>query len=356
MKKILLTGGGTAGHVMPHLALIPLLRERGYELCYMGSKNGMERELMEQKEGLLYYAVSTGKLRRYFSLENFKDVFRVIRGFFEALSLMRQIKPDAVFSKGGYVAVPVVAAAWLCHVPVVCHESDYTPGLANRLSLRFSQKIATTFPECAKTLGEKAVFTGTPLRPSLFSGSREKGLSLCGFSGQKPILLMMGGSQGAQSLNRALRAILPELTAHMDVLHLCGKGNLAQELQGFQGYCQLEFLAEDLSDALACADFVLSRSGANAICEFQALHLPMLLIPLPTSASRGDQILNAEDFRKRGFALVLRQEEMSDESLLKALMELQKKAPELRQALLDAPPADGTEKVFSLIEAALNHA
>lgn len=349
-KKIVLTGGGTLGHVTPHLALIPHLQAAGYEIHYIGTENGMEAPKMKSVPGVIYHAVKSGKLRRYFSWQNFTDPFRVIAGAFQSARLMGTIRPDVVFSKGGFVAVPVVFGAWLHRVPVLCHESDLTPGLANKLCRPFAKKFATTFPECAEALGKKAEMTGTPLRPELFQGSKEKGLDLFGFDGSKPVLLMMGGSSGAQSVNSALREALPGLTEMFDVAHVCGKGNLEPELEGTAGYCQKEFLDAELPDALAAADLVLSRAGANALGEFQHLGRPMLLIPYPKGASRGDQILNARSLEKRGLCHVLAQEEMTPETLTNALKATWEDREKLEQALRDAPPADGTERVLEMIE------
>ena len=350
MKKIVLTGGGTLGHVTPHLSLIPHLLQAGYEIHYIGTEKGMEAEKIRSVSGVTYHAVQSGKLRRYFSWQNFIDPFKVIAGAFQSARLMGKIKPDVVFSKGGFVAVPVVFGAWLHRVPVVCHESDLTPGLANRLCAPFARKIATTFPECAQALGPKAEMTGTPLRPELFQGSRARGLSLLGFDGSRPILLMMGGSSGAQAVNKALREALPRLTARFDVAHICGTGNLDEGLQGMSGYRQLEFLDAELPDALACADLVLSRAGSNALCEFQALCKPMLLVPYPKGASRGDQILNAQSLQKRGLARVLLQEDMTAGTLVKALDETWAARDQLTAALHAAPPADGTRRVLEMIE------
>lgn len=349
MKRIVLTGGGTAGHVTPHLALLPHLLKEGYDVHYIGTENGIERGMVEKLQGVTYHAVKSGKLRRYFDWKNFTDPFRVIAGAFQAGRLMGKLKPDVCFSKGGFVSVPVVVGAWLHRVPVVCHESDLTPGLANKICSKFARRIATTFPECAEALGKKAVCTGTPMRPELFSGSREKGLKLTGFSGEKPILMMVGGSSGAQSVNKALREALPKLLEKMDVLHLTGKGNLDESLTALPGYKQFEFLSDELPDAIACADLILSRAGSNAICEFQALKKPMLLVPYPKGASRGDQILNAESFRKRGLCHVLLQENMTADSLYEAVLELQKDADTLARNLKNAPPADGTAAVLGLI-------
>ncbi|MDY4138840.1 MAG: undecaprenyldiphospho-muramoylpentapeptide beta-N-acetylglucosaminyltransferase [Eubacteriales bacterium] len=350
MKKIVLTGGGTLGHVTPHLSLIPHLLQAGYEIHYIGTEKGMEAEKIRSVSGVTYHAVQSGKLRRYFSWQNFIDPFKVIAGAFQSARLMGKIKPDVVFSKGGFVAVPVVFGAWLHRVPVVCHESDLTPGLANRLCAPFARKIATTFPECAQALGPKAEMTGTPLRPELFRGSRARGLSLLGFDGSRPILLMMGGSSGAQAVNKALREALPRLTKQFDVAHICGKGNLDEGLQGMSGYRQLEFLDAELPDALACADLVLSRAGSNALCEFQALCKPMLLVPYPKGASRGDQILNAQSLQKRGLARVLLQEDMTADTLVRALDETWAARDQLTAALHAAPPADGTRRVLEMIE------
>ncbi len=350
MKKIVLTGGGTLGHVTPHLALIPHLKEAGYEIHYIGTEKGMERTRIESVPGIIYHPVKSGKLRRYFSWQNFVDPFKVIAGAFQSAALMGRIRPDVVFSKGGFVAVPVVFGAWLHRIPVVCHESDLTPGLANKLCKPFARRIVTTFPECAQALGSKAESVGTPLRPELFQGSRARGLSYLHFTGTRPILLMMGGSSGAQAVNKALREALPQLTETFDVAHICGKGNLEPALEGTPVYAQMELLDAELPDVLACADLVLSRAGSNALMEFQALAKPMLLVPYPKGASRGDQILNAQSLEKRGLCRVLLQENMTAETLVQELL----RTWDMREQLVDnvrkAPPADGTRRVLEVIE------
>ncbi len=348
-RKIVLTGGGTLGHVTPHLALIPHLREEGYEIHYIGTKEGMEADKIRSIPGVTYHAVKTGKLRRYFSWQNFTDPFRVIAGAFQSAHLMGRLKPDVVFSKGGFVAVPVVVGAWLHRVPVLCHESDLTPGLANKLCKPFATRMVTTFPECAQALGKKAECAGTPLRPELFTGEREKGLKLLGFDGSKPVLLMMGGSSGAQRVNQALREALPQLLPDFDVAHLCGRGNLDESLNGLSGYRQIEFLDADLPDALAAADLVLSRAGSNALMEFQALGKAMLLVPYPKGASRGDQILNAQSFERRGMCRVLLQENMNADSLTAALRETWAARDALKAAVLAAPPANATDRILEII-------
>ncbi len=350
MKRIVLTGGGTAGHVTPHLSLIPRLAQAGYDIHYIGTAGGIEREMIGKIPNVTYHVVKSGKLRRYFSLQNFVDPFRVLHGALTSVALMRSLRPDVCFSKGGFVSVPVVIGARLAGVPTVCHESDLTPGLANRISARFVDYVATTFEDCACALGGKAVVTGTPLRPELFRGSRDKGLALAGFTGEKPVLLMTGGSQGAQSVNAVLRECLPDLLPAMDVLHLCGRGNTDERLNGLAGYRQIEFLGAEMPDALAAADIVLSRAGSNTLSELLALGKPMLLVPYPLSASRGDQIKNARCYEKQGLARVLPQEELSRQSLTSALRALLRDRAVLQAAAEACPVRDGTEAVLELIE------
>lgn len=347
MKRIVLTGGGTAGHVSPNQALIPLLLAEGWEIHYIGTKNGIERTLIEPTEGVTYHAVSSGKLRRYFDLKNFTDPFRVIAGAFQSFSIIRKLKPAVVFSKGGFVSVPVVVGAALCGVPVVMHESDITPGLANKLCKPFAKAVCTTFPECARLLGDKGIETGTPLRAQIFSGTRERGLALSGFSGERPVLMMIGGSLGAQTVNAVLREALPELTKRFDVLHVCGKGNIAPELEGMPGYRQFEYLTDELPDAFACADILLSRAGSNSLSEILALHKPALLIPY--HSGRGDQVLNANSLKARGLAHVMLQSELTAQSLPPAIDALWEDRELLVQRMSALPDADGTQAVLTQI-------
>ena len=350
MKKIILTGGGTAGHVTPNLALVPELKKRGYEILYIGSINGIEKELAE-KAGLPYEGISSGKLRRYFDLKNFSDPFRVIKGFFEAARIMKKFRPDIVFSKGGFVAVPVTMAARTAGVPVISHESDMTPGLANRLAGPFATKICCNFPETVKLLpAGKAVLSGSPIREEILKGDAGTGLKLLGFDGEKPRLMVIGGSLGAVHVNDAVRRVLPELLERFDVIHICGKGNLDESLQGLSGYRQFEYVSEELKDFFAAADIVISRAGANAICELLALKKPNLLIPLPANASRGDQILNADSFRKQGFSMVLTEENMTDGTLLSAVDELWNDRQQYIDAMSASPLHNGVGVIIDLIE------
>ena len=317
MKTIVLTGGGTAGHVTPNLALLPALGEAGYRAVYIGSKDGIEKKLAEAA-GLEFYGISAGKLRRYLAVKNVTDAFRVVKGMADAVSVIRRVRPDVVFSKGGFVSEPVCLAARLCGVPVVIHESDMTPGLANRLSFPFCKAACVSFPETLKRLprhlsGDKAVLTGEPIRRELLSGDKEKGRGLCGFGGGKPVALFVGGSSGSARMNEQIRAALDELLITFDVVHLCGRGNAA-DIQK-KGYAQFEYLNEELPHVLALADVVASRAGSGAIFELLALRKPMLLIPLSKNASRGDQIQNARYFQRQGFAMLLYEEDMTAQTI-----------------------------------------
>ncbi len=350
MKHIVLTGGGTAGHVTPNIALIPTLQEAGYRISYIGSYDGIEKKLIEEL-GIPYYGISSGKLRRYFDLKNFSDPFRVLKGFSEAKKLLKQLKPDVIFSKGGFVTVPVVIAAKRCKIPAIIHESDMTPGLANKLCIPSAAKICCNFPETAASLPkEKAVLTGTPIRQELLNGNKEAARKFCGFTSEKPVLMVIGGSLGAASVNNSIRRILPELLEDFQVIHLCGKGKTDQTLNETKGYVQYEYIKKELPDLFALADIVISRAGANAICEINALHKPNLLIPLSAKASRGDQILNARSFERQGYSMVLEEEEITEETLANAIRELYANRQAYTDAMAASRQLDSIRQIVSLIE------
>ncbi len=349
MKRIILTGGGTAGHVTPNMALIPELKKAGYDIHYIGSKKGIERRLIKDMD-IPYYPISSGKLRRYFDLKNFTDPFRVLRGYFQASRLMSRLKPDILFSKGGFVSVPVVIAAKRKKIPVIIHESDITPGLANKLSFGSASKVCCNFPETVKYLPEgKAVLTGSPIRAQLFSGKKEQGLSLCGFTAGKPVLLVMGGSLGSVAINQAVRASLDSLLESFQLIHLCGKGNLDQSLASRPGYCQFEYASQELPHLFAAADLFISRAGANTICEILALRKPNILIPLTAAASRGDQLLNAASFKKSGYSYVLHEEDMTRDSLLKAVSHVYDQRNQYIAALNEGAENSAVDLIMDLI-------
>lgn len=346
MKAIVLTGGGTAGHVTPNLALIPLLQAYGYDVHYFGTRNGIEQQLLSDWPDVTYHAIRSGKLRRYFSWQNFVDPFRIIAGFFDSSKALKAISPDAVFSKGGFVSVPVVMAGRRRKLPVVLHESDYTPGLANRIAINYASKVCVTFEDTLQYTKGKGVFTGTPIRKELFAGDAEKGLSFLGFDGSKPVLLVMGGSQGAAAINEALRAALGDLLKTFDIAHLCGAGKIDETLTDTTGYRQYEYVGAELPDLFAAASIALSRAGANSVFEFLAIGLPALLIPLPKASSRGDQLQNAAYFERKGYSSVLFQQDMTPETLREALLTLHESHEIFREAMNSAENKDGTDAVL----------
>ena len=350
MKRIILTGGGTAGHVTPNIALIPRLKELGYDIQYIGSYTGIEKELIEPF-GIPYHGISSGKLRRYFSVQNFTDPFRVLKGFREAHKLIRQLKPDVIFSKGGFVSVPVVLAGKRCKVPVIIHESDMTPGLANKIAIPSAAKVCCNFPETLKSLPEgKAVLTGSPIRQELLSGNKIAAMDMCHFTSDKPVILVIGGSLGAVAVNNAVREALPELLKDFQIIHLCGKGKMDESLKDVEGYCQFEYIKNELRNLFALADIVISRAGANAICELLALHKPNLLIPLSANASRGDQILNARSFERQGFSLVLEEEQLTKETLLAAVKNLYENRTTFINSMKNSGQQDSIGTIIKLIE------
>lgn len=352
MKRIILTGGGTAGHVTPNIALLPGLKELGYDIHYIGSYNGIEKKLIEQF-GIPYHGISSGKLRRYFSMQNFTDPFRVLKGFGEAKKLIKSLKPDVIFSKGGFVSVPVVIAGKQCHVPTIIHESDMTPGLANRLAIPSATKVCCNFPETLNHLPkEKAVLTGSPIRQELLTGDRADALKFCGLTADKPVILIIGGSLGSVIVNNAVRKVLPELLKNFQVIHLCGKDKIDTSLKDLKGYVQFEYIQDELKDLFALADIVISRAGANAICELLALHKPNLLIPLSANASRGDQILNARSFERQGYSIVLEEEELNDSTLLDAINKLYQEKDAYIYAMKKSTQQDSIQTILGLIQQA----
>ncbi|MGN0379534.1 MAG: undecaprenyldiphospho-muramoylpentapeptide beta-N-acetylglucosaminyltransferase [Butyrivibrio sp.] len=356
MKKIILTGGGTAGHVTPNIALLPALKNAGYDISYIGSYNGIEKTLIEQ-QNIPYYGISSGKLRRYLDIKNLTDPFRVLKGISQAKKLIRKLKPDVVFSKGGFVAVPVVMAAGKQGIPVIIHESDMTPGLANKLCLKYARKVCCNFPETVKMISKgKGVLTGLPIRQELLLGNKSAGLSMCGFDGSKPVLMVIGGSLGAVHVNDAVRAVLPKLLERFNVIHVCGKGKLDTSYDNTPGYRQFEYVDAELKDLFAAADVVISRAGANVICELLAMHKPNLLIPLPADASRGDQLLNAESFRKQGYSMVLEEKDIIGDVLYDSVCSLYDNRSRYITAMENADQGNAIDKIVGMLNSAVeNH-
>ncbi len=350
MKKIVLTGGGTAGHVTPNIALLPHLTGAGFEIYYMGSYDGIEKRLIADFD-IPYQGISTGKFRRYLDPKNFTDPFRVIKGYSEARKYLKQLKPDVVFSKGGFVSVPVVRAAASLKIPCIIHESDMTPGLANKLCIPAADKICCNFPETLQMLPkEKAVLTGSPIREELSSGNKLAGLNMCGFTANKPVIMVIGGSQGAASVNQAVRAALPMLLEDFQIVHLCGKDKVDNLLLKEKGYKQFEYLKSELKDIFAMADLVISRAGANAICELLALNKPNILIPLPSAKSRGDQLLNARSFEAQGFSIVINEDDLTENLLVEKVQELYCSRQSYINAMKQSPQLDSISTIMGLIK------
>ena len=348
MKKIILTGGGTAGHVTPNIALVPSLKAAGFEIKYIGSKKGMEKQLVEDA-GLDYAGISSGKLRRYFSLQNFIDPFKIIKGYFQAKRIIKKFKPDVVFSKGGFVTVPVVYAAAKYGIPVVAHESDITPGLANKLSLKKTSVVCYSFPETAKHLGSKGKYTGSPIRAELFEGNPNVAKKMCGFTDDKPIIMITGGSLGAENVNMLVREALPELLKTFNVAHLCGEGKTDESLKSTVGYAQFEYIKDEMKDFFAMADLIISRAGANSIFEIVALEKPNILIPLSANASRGDQLLNSRSFEKQGFSVVLEEDDATGADLVKAVNNLYNNRQKYIAAMHSSDFSNGVDSIVDTI-------
>lgn len=356
MKKIILTGGGSAGHVTPNIALLPSLKSAGYEITYIGSYDGIEKRLIGDFD-IPYVGISTGKFRRYLDIKNFTDPFRVIKGFAEARKFIKNYKPDVVFSKGGFVSVPVIRAAASLGIPCIIHESDMTPGLANKMCIPVAQKICCNFPETLKQLPEaKAVLTGSPIRTELTQGNKLAGLTMCGFSANIPVIMVIGGSLGAANVNKAVRDALPSLLADFQVVHLCGKDKIDNLLLNTTGYKQFEYVKAELKDLFAMADVVISRAGANAICELLALKKPNILIPLPASSSRGDQILNAKSFEAQGFSLVIQEDDLTTDMLVDKVHELYFTRQTFRDAMNKSGQMDSIKTILRLLEEAVSSA
>lgn len=345
-----MTGGGTAGHVTPNIALFDSLQKDGYEIHYIGSYEGIEKGLIEDKK-IPYYGISSGKFRRYRSWKNLTDPFRVLHGFFQARRLLGRIRPNVVFSKGGFVSVPVVMAAKTRHIPVIIHESDLTPGLANKLAMPSATKVCCNFPETLPYLPkEKAVLTGSPIRQELLHGNKQAAKDFCGFTGDLPILMVMGGSIGSVYINNAIRGCIDTLLTKYQIIHLCGKGNIDESLKDKKGYAQFEYISENLPDLFAAADLVVARAGANSICELLALHKPNILIPLSRNASRGDQILNANSFAKQGFSAVLEEEEVTSEKLMATIDDVMAHRSKYIDAMKNSGQMNAIETIMDLIE------
>ena len=349
MAKIILTGGGTAGHVTPNMALLPHLKERGFDIAYIGTVDGIEKKLLADFD-LRYYGISAGKLRRYFDPKNFSDPFRVIKGYGQAHRILKRERPDVIFSKGGFVSVPVIHAAVSLRIPCILHESDLTPGLANRLCIPFAKKVCCNFPETLAYLPDgKTVLTGTPIREELRAGNAEAGRAFCGFSKDKPVIMVLGGSLGAGSINDTIRGALDDLLRDFQIIHICGDEKMDNLMLSVPGYRQFEYVKAELKDLFALSDVVVSRAGANSICELLALKKPNVLIPLSIKNSRGDQLLNAYSFEKQGFSVVIEDEDMDEDILAERIRSVYRDREQYISRMQSSGQPDAIKTILDLI-------
>lgn len=327
--KIVLTGGGTAGHVLPHLAMLDHFHTCGWEILYIGSQ-GIEKQLTRDA-GISFRTIQTGKLRRYWSWQNFFDIFRVCIGVLQSFGILFVESPKLVFSKGGFVSVPVALAAWLLRIPVITHESDFSPGIANKLIGKFAKKVLYSFPGTAKFLsGKDQLYVGLPVRSWLINGVSDNALSYCNFTKEdnRPVILIMGGSLGAERINQCVVNASVQLFHKYRVIHITGKGKSTKIRNS--GYCEFEYVDKMLSHFFALASLVVSRAGANSLFELLSLRKPSLLIPLEIG-SRGDQLENARAFESQGWAAILREQDLTVNSFIKSI----DKSYEDRQKTID---------------------
>ncbi|MGA2479103.1 MAG: undecaprenyldiphospho-muramoylpentapeptide beta-N-acetylglucosaminyltransferase [Spirochaetia bacterium] len=324
--EVAFAGGGTAGHVFPGIAIA---EELGKRILWIGSSTGVEKKLVAEA-GIDFRGIPAGKLRRYLSLKNLSDLLKTVAGIVASVRVLRRARPLLVFSKGGYVSVPPVIAARLCGIPSWTHESDFDPGLATRINLMFCEKVLVSFPQTVEYLPAqyrgKAVVTGNPVRRALYHADGVRGRSFVGCPAATPLLFVIGGSLGSSFINALIVSCLPDLLGRCFVVHQMGSRDFTVSKQ--EGYFTAAFFSAELPDIMAAADLVISRAGANTLAELAALGKPSLLVPLPETGSRGDQIRNAELFRSAGASRVLPEREATAESAAAAV-----------RALLDDPAA-----------------
>lgn len=313
MKTIVLTGGGTAGHVMPNLALLPHLKKHFEKVYYIGT-DGVEKQIIKNA-GLAFYQIEATKLHRKSFFKNIKLPFKFLSSIKQSKKILKQLNPSVVFSKGGFVSLPVVIACKKLKIPVISHESDLSFGLANKIILRYANKVITSFQPTAEK-NKKCVFAGSPIRPEIFEGNKQTALKATNFAKQQKTILFFGGSLGAQAINNTLVKALPTLVQNYNIVHITGKGNKTNF--SHSAYCQVEF-SNQIQHFFALADLVVCRAGANSLFELLALNKNMLLIPLSKKASRGDQIENAKYFKNKGWANVIFEENLNKNSLIKEI-------------------------------------
>lgn len=354
---IIFTGGGTAGHVFPAFPVVERLRTSGRDVAWIGSPNGMEKDLVE-KAGIRYYSVPSGKLRRYFSLKNFTDLFLILAGFIKSVFLLGRLRPGVLVSKGGFVTVPPVAAAGLLGVPRLTHESDVDPGLATRLNLRLGARPLLAYEDTRKYLSPahaaRADVVGNPVRDELLTGDRREGRRIAGLdpADPRPLVLVLGGSLGALEVNQYITESLDEILELAAVVHQTGPGNPAVDDR--PGYRSRSFFSEELPHLMAAADLAVARSGAGAIWEFAATGTPAVFIPL-RGATRGDQLLNAEMAQQAGYSVTLKENATPGEfrDVLFGILEDRKTLNEMAAAAKAFPARGAADTMTKIIKESL---
>ena len=317
MSTIILTGGGTAGHVTPHLALLPYFKKYFSKIYYIGSISGIEKEIISNYKEITYYKIPTVKLIRSLTLKNLLIPFKLIKSIKESYKILKKIKPDVIFSKGGFVSVPVCIAGSLLKIPIIAHESDYSMGLANKLIYKKCTKMCFSFKNISEKYKEKGLYTGSPINDSLFKGNKQETLKSFNFDESKKTILITGGSLGSQKINQTIFDSIKELSDKYNIIHIVGKNNLNKKIK-YQNYKQIEF-SKNINNLYACSDLVISRAGSNTIFELLSLKKLMILIPLPKDNSRGDQIENANYFKENNYARVIYQEDLNKNELLNSI-------------------------------------
>jgi UDP-N-acetylglucosamine--N-acetylmuramyl-(pentapeptide) pyrophosphoryl-undecaprenol N-acetylglucosamine transferase len=354
---VVFTGGGTGGHVFPGLAVVEeLLRRWDGKAVWIGSSNGIENHILKNA-GFPFYGIAAGKLRRYFSFRNCTDVFRVILGWFQALHILKRLSPVLVFSKGGYVSVPVVYAARCLGIPVITHESDYDPGLATRMNSLVAGRILVAyqdtvgyFPDSRKT---RVTVTGNPVRRAVLEGDGLRGKALIGVSPETSVVLFLGGSLGAEQINDLVDEIIKDLSQRVFVVHQTGDASEAAGHGNNNNYLRKSFFGQEYPDILAAADLVVCRAGAGTLWEAAVLGRPAVLIPLGRDGSRGDQLRNAELFHKIGGMTVLSPEQQNPADLLRVIYSLlddQDRRDSISAALCDMVGGNAAETITGIIE------
>lgn len=345
MSTIILTGGGTAGHVMPNIALLPKLKNCFDKIIYIGSFDGIERNIIKQYPFIDFYPITTVKLIRKFTLKNLAIPFKLLKGIIEAKHIIKKTKPNIIFSKGGFVSLPVTFAAKKLKVPVVLHESDLTMGLANKLSAKSAVCVLTTFPQTAKTV-KNGVFVGAPVKQELFKEDPNKIKQQLKINTPKPILLVVGGSLGSSFLNNMVKQNIDFLTENFFVIHLTGQQQ--NTFLRHENYMPFQF-CNKIEKLYAVCDLAITRGGSNTIWELFSLKIPMLIIPLGKSQSRGDQIENAKYFKEMGFALTLLEKDATNQNLKNALLSLNKNKQKFKNQMANHTNKNSVDKIFNYL-------